>query len=103
MLLVSDCSEAQRVHDIQSWGALGTPEPDSGPGGALDPYFGGRSQVAAAGGGGGGGKVMEEQGALGGLAPTQELSQVPIANLLLLLLQLLQLLPRRSPPGHSTF
>jgi len=46
---------------------------------------------------------MEEQGALGGLAPTQELSQVPIANLLLLLLQLLQLLPRRSPPGHSTF
>ena len=90
------------MHDIQSWGALGTPEPDSGPGGALDPYFGGRSQVAA-GGGGGGGKVMEEQGAQGGLAPTQELSQVPIANLLLLLLQLLQLLPRRSPPGHSTF
>jgi len=48
---------------------------------------------------------MEEQGALGGLAPTQELSQVPIANLLLLLLllQLLQLLPGRSPLGHSTF
>ena len=49
---------------------------------------------------------MEEQGALGGLAPTQELSQVPIANLLpllLQLLQLLQLLPRRSPHGHSTF
>lgn len=49
---------------------------------------------------------MEEQGALGGLAPTQQLSQVPIANLLLLLLlllQLLQLLPSRSPHGHSTF
>jgi len=47
---------------------------------------------------------MEEQGALGGLAPTQELSQVPIANLLLLLLlQLLQLPPGRSPLGHSTF
>ena len=49
---------------------------------------------------------MEEQGALGGLAPTQELSQVPIANLLLLLLLLLQLLqlpPSRSPLGHSTF
>jgi len=46
---------------------------------------------------------MEEQGALGGLAPTQELSQVPIANLLLLLLQLLQLPPSRSPLGHSTF
>ena len=45
---------------------------------------------------------MEEQGALGGLAPTQELSQVPIANLLLLL-QLLQLPPSRSPLGHSTF
>ena len=69
------------MHDIQSWGALGTPEPDSGPGGALDPYFGGRSQVAGAGC-----KAMEEQGALGGLAPTQESSQVPIANLLLLLL-----------------
>ena len=50
---------------------------------------------------------MEEQGAQGGLAPTQELSQVPIANLLLLLLllllQLLQLPPSRSPLGHSTF
>ena len=48
---------------------------------------------------------MEEQGALGGLAPTQELSQVPIANLLLLLLllQLLQPPPGRSPLGHSTF
>jgi len=46
---------------------------------------------------------MEEQGALGGLAPTQELSQVPIASLLLLLLQLLQLPPGRSPLGHSTF
>ena len=45
---------------------------------------------------------MEEQGALGGLAPTQELSQVPIASLLLLL-QLLQLPPSRSPLGHSTF
>jgi hypothetical protein len=33
------------------------------------------------------------------------LSQVPIANLLLLLLllQLLHLLPGRSPLGHSTF
>lgn len=42
---------------------------------------------------------MEEQGALGGLASTQESSEVPIANLLQL--QLLQLLPGHSHHGHS--
>jgi len=41
---------------------------------------------------------MEEQGALGGLASTQESSEVPIANLQL---QLLQLLPSHSHHGHS--
>ena len=41
---------------------------------------------------------MEEQGALGGLASTQESSEVPIANLHL---QLLQLHPSHSHHGHS--